>query len=107
MSDPVATMTPAEDEPAKDTAFYKALCWRVRDPEEAVFIARTHRRRAAEARSGIPAVIEGYQDQCRAWGLEGVACRHDEIADVCERHAARLRAASCPASARDPATAHP
>ncbi len=93
MSDPVATITPAEDELAKDTAFYKALRWRVRDPEEALFIAGTHRRRAAEARSGVPAVIDGYQDQCRAWGLEGVACRHDEIAAVCERHAARLRAA--------------
>jgi len=94
MSDVVTIIPPAEDAPAKDTAFYKALCWRVRDPEKALFIAGTHRRRAAEARSGVPAVIESYQDQCRAWGLEGVACRHDEIADVCERHAARLQAAS-------------
>jgi len=66
----------------------------VHDPEEAVFVAGTHRRRAAEARSGIPAVIRNFQDDFRARDLESVACNHDEIVVVCERHEARLRAAA-------------
>lgn len=83
--------TPLDHEPAKDTPFYQALLWRVHDPEEAVHIARTHRRHAAEARACIPDVIRNHQQQCVAAGVEQRARSHEEIAAVCERHAARLR----------------
>jgi len=86
------TETTIADEPAAATPFCKALRWRVHDPEEALSIAATHHRRAAEARSGIPDVIDNFLDRCKAAGLEQRACCHDEIAAVCERHAARLRA---------------
>jgi len=88
----IADETTAADEPAAATPFCKALRWRVHDPEEALSIAATHHRRAAEARSGIPDVIDNFLDRCKAAGLEQRACCHDEIAAVCERHAARLRA---------------
>jgi len=94
MNDRTASGEAIGDEPAKDTAFYKILGTRAHDPEEAVFVARTHRRRAAEARSGIPMVIRDFQDDSRARYLESVARNHDEIVAVCERHEARLRAAA-------------
>ncbi len=84
--------TTIADEPAAATPFCKALRWRVHGPEEALSIAATHRGRAADARSGIPDVIDNFLDSCKAASLEQRACRHDEIAAVCERHAARLRA---------------
>ena len=90
--------TTIADEPAAATPFCKALRWRVHDPAEALSIAATHRSRAADARSGIPAVIDGFLDRCKASGLEQRACCHDEIAAVCERHAARLQAAAGGAS---------
>lgn len=91
----IADETRADDEePAAGTRFYKALHWQVYDPEEALWIAATHRRRAAEARSGIPVIVDTYQRRCMAAGLEQRACREEEIAAVCERHAARLRAQS-------------
>ena len=86
------------DEPAAATPFCKALRWRVHDPAEALSIAATHRGRAADARSGIPAVIDGFLDRCKASSLEQRACCHDEIAAVCERHAARLQTATGGAS---------
>ncbi len=81
-----------DDEPARDTPFYKALVCRVHHPDEALHIAATHRHRAAEARAGIPAEIETYQDQCRDALLNGRAENHDAIVAVCLRHAARLQA---------------
>jgi len=94
MNDRTASGEATGDEPAKDTPFYKILRTWVRDPEEAVFVAATHRRRAAEARSGIPMVIRDFQDDSRARYLESVARNHDEIVAACERHEARLRAAA-------------
>ncbi len=96
------TETAIADEPATTTPFCKALRWRVHDPEEALSIAATHHRRATEARSGIPDVIDNFLDRSRAVSLEQRACCHDEIAAVCERHAARLRA-----QAHAPAERHP
>ena len=87
-----ALNAPPDDEPAKDTPFYKALVCRVHHPDETLHIAATHRHRVAEARAGIPAEIETYQDQCRAALLNGRAENHDAIAAVCLRHAARLQA---------------
>jgi len=88
----IADETTPADEPAAATPFCKALRWRVHDPEEALSIAATHHRRAAEARSGIPDVIDNFLDRCKAAGLEQRAYCHEEIAALCERHAARLRA---------------
>ncbi len=85
-----------DDEPERDTPFYKALHCRVHSPDEADHIAATHRRRAAEARDGIPAVTATYQDQCRAALLESRARNHDAIVAVCLRHAARLWARAKP-----------
>ena len=68
---------PANPEIA-DTWFCKALRWRVFDPDEALGIAATHRRRAAEAR-------------LRHEGWEAQAGRHDQMAAICEAHAAVLR----------------
>lgn len=84
--------TTIADEPAAAAPFCKALRWRVHDPEEALSIAATHRGRAAKARSGIPPVTCSFLDRCVATSLEQRACRHEEIAAVCERHAARLQA---------------
>lgn len=86
--------TTIADEPAAAAPFCKALRWRVHDPEEALSIAATHRGRAAEARSGIPPVTSSFLDRCLAMSLEQRGCRHQEIAAVCERHAARLQAAA-------------
>ena len=61
-----------------DTWFCKVLRWRVFDPDEALGIAETHRRRAAEAR-------------LRHAGWEAQAARHDQMAGICEAHAAALR----------------
>jgi len=94
MNGRAATTEAIDDEPAKDTVFCKTLRSRVHDPEEAVFVARTHRRRAAEARGGIPAVIRSFQDDSRARHLESVARNHDEIIAACERHETRLRVAA-------------
>lgn len=55
-----------------DTWFCKALRWRVHDSEEALFIAATHRRKAAELRD------------------RGLAAPHDEMVHICEQHAANL-----------------
>ena len=86
--------TTIADEPAAATLFCKALRWRVHDPEEALSIAAKHRSRAAEARSGILPVTGNLLDRCVAAGLEQRAFRHEKIAAVCERHAARLQAAA-------------
>jgi len=51
-----------------------------------------HHWRAAEVRSRIPKVIEDDRDRSQANGLEDLALRHEEIAAVCERHAARPQA---------------
>ena len=72
------------------TPFYKALRWRVHDPEDALWIAATHRRHAADARSQT-AAIESFRDWSRATGLESQASQHDEMARLCERHAADLQ----------------
>ena len=61
-----------------DTWFHKALKWRVHDPDEAAHIASTHHRRAAETRS-------------RGHGWEIQAQRHDDMASICEAHAAALQ----------------
>ena len=68
---------PADPEIA-DTWFCKALRWRVFDPDEALGIAATHRRRAAEAR-------------LRDEGWEVQAARHDQMAAICVTHATALR----------------
>ena len=86
-----APATLLDDEPAKDTWFYQSLSWRVHDPDEALHIAATHLRHAAEARACIPDVIRNHHQQCVAAGAEQPARNHDEIVAVCERHAARLR----------------
>ena len=69
---------PADPEIA-DTPFCKALRWRVHHSDEALVIAATHRRRAAEARLRQP-------------GWEVQATRHDQMAAICETHAAALAA---------------
>ncbi len=76
-----------------DTPFCKALRWRVHDPEEALWIAATHRTRAREARSSAPANSDNFYDRSRALGLEGRAASHDQLAAICEQHAANLRVA--------------
>lgn len=70
-----------------DTWFCKALRWRLFDPDEALGIAATHRRRAAEARLRHP-------------GSEAQAARHDQMAAICECHAATLRDAAATAGSR-------
>ena len=60
-----------------DTWFCKALRWRVHDPAEALAVAATHRRRAAKERLRHP----GFEDQ---------AARHEQMAGICEEHAAAL-----------------
>ncbi len=85
-----------DNEPERDTPFLKALQWRVHCPDEADHIAATHRQKAAQARDGISAMTETYQDQCRAALLESRARNHDAIVAVCMRHAARLRSRAEP-----------
>jgi len=77
---------------AATTPFGKALRWRVHDPEEALGIAATHRARAAEARAAVPGHIASFRTRSQALGLEMRANRHDEMAEVCEQHAASLQA---------------
>lgn len=84
--------THPDDEPAKNTWFYRSLVWRVHAVDEARHIASTQRRHAAEARACIPDVIRNHHQQSVAAGAEQRARNHDEIAAVCERHAARLEA---------------
>lgn len=69
--------TSSADPEIADTPFCKALRWRVYDPDEALGIAATHRRGAAEARLRQP-------------GWEIQATRHDQMAAICEAHAAAL-----------------
>ena len=69
--------TNPDDPEIVDTPFCKALRWRVHDPDEALWIAATHHRRAAEVR-------------LRAPGWEIQAIRHDQMAAICEEHAATL-----------------
>lgn len=69
--------TDPTDPEIADTAFCKALRWRVHDPDEALGIAATHHRRAAEVRLRGP-------------GWEIQAARHDQMAAICEEHAAAL-----------------
>ena len=83
-----------DEEPEGNTRFVHILRWRVHAPEEALGIAATHRRRAAEARQAIPVPLESFHDHARALGLEQRAVRHDAMAEACERHAARLRTAA-------------
>lgn len=87
-----APATLLDDEPAKDTWFHQSLSWRVHTVDEALHIAATQRRHAAEARARIPDPIRNYHQQCVAAGAEQRARNHDEIAAVCERHAARPKA---------------
>ena len=75
---------------ADDTPFHRALRSRVYDVEEAMSLAASHRRQAAEARMSIPEAIDSLRDQSRALGLEQRAAKHEEIAVVCEQHAAEL-----------------
>ena len=77
---------------AATTPFCKALRWRVHDPEEALWIAATHRARAGEARAAMPAHVASFPTHSQALGLEVRADRHDELAEACERHAASLQA---------------
>ena len=73
-----------------DTPFHRALRWRVHDPEEALWIAASHRRQAAEARACIPDPIGSFRDESRALGLEQRAVHHEEIATNCEQHASDI-----------------
>ncbi len=92
---------------AADTPFCKALRWRVHEPEEALWIAATHRTRAREARSAIPARIDNCSDRSRALGLEGRAASRDQMAAICEQHAASLRVAIvAPASTGEKGKGH-
>ena len=83
---------PPDDEPAQNSQCYRVLRAHVFNPEEALSLAVNHHWRAAEARHGIPDPIECHPDRCRANWFEGIALEHDQIAAVCERHAARLQA---------------
>jgi hypothetical protein len=74
----VSVCTHPADPEIADTPFCKALRWRVFDPDEALGIAATHRRRAVEARLCHP-------------GWEAQAARHDQMAAICEAYAAALR----------------
>jgi hypothetical protein len=74
-----------------NTPFSKALRWRVHDPEEALGIAATHHRRAAEARARKPVTVDSFQDQSAAAWQDRRAAAHDAMAEACERHAATLR----------------
>lgn len=67
------------------TRFCTSLRWRVHDPEEALSIAATHRRKAA-----------ALQDR-------GLADQHGLIATICEQHAENLTEAA----ARSGATRNP
>jgi hypothetical protein len=73
------------------SAFAKALRARIYDPDEACWIATSHRSQAAEARSAVPHSIVTYDDQCSVAGLESRAAAHDRLAAVCEHHASLLR----------------
>lgn len=73
-----------------DSPFHKALRWRVHDPDEALAIAASHRRQATEARCAIPDPIHDFRAQSQAAGLRHRARCHDEIAEVCGRHAEEL-----------------
>jgi hypothetical protein len=77
---------------AATTPFCKALRWRVHDPEEALWIAATHRARAAEARAAVPGHVASFRTRSQALGLEMRANRYDEMAAACERHAGSLQA---------------
>ena len=74
----MSVCTHPDDPEIADTWFCKALRWRVFEPDEALHIAATHRRRAAEARLRHP-------------GWEAQAARHDQMAAICVAHAAALR----------------
>lgn len=69
------------------TPFCKALRWRVHDVDEALGIAATHRMRAADERLRHP-----------AWEIQ--ATRHDQMAAICEAHAAALAGSQSAAKAR-------
>ena len=86
-------LEPDPEEPERDTWFYRVLIWRVHDPDEALHIAITHRRLAAEARAATPASLDTFHEKCRARLFESRAWNHDQIVEVCGRHEARLRAA--------------
>jgi len=60
-----------------DTPFCEALRWRVHDADEALGIAATHRGRAADARLRHP-----------GWKIQATC--HDQMAAICEAHAAAL-----------------
>ena len=73
-------------DPFWQTPFGKALRWRVHDPGEALRLAASHRRQAADARRCIPADAVNFRDRSRALGLESRARQHDQLAEVCEQH---------------------
>ena len=72
------------------TPFGKALRWRVHDADEARSIAASHRRQAAEARDAIPFPAPDFRERSQAASLEHRASKHDELAELCEQHAANL-----------------
>ena len=77
-------------DPICRTPFGKALRWRVHNSDEAFNLAASHRSKAAEARREIPADTSDFYAWSRARGLEQRARHYDELAETCERHAARL-----------------
>ena len=85
------TCTTTAADPSYDTHFYKVLRWRVHNPEEALALANSHRAQAADARASKPVSIDSFYDQSRDAGCESRASTHDEMADICERHAANLQ----------------
>jgi hypothetical protein len=91
---------------ATDTEFHKALRWRVHDPEESLWVAATHRARAAEARGAVPVGDASFRARSQALGLEARAKRHDELAAACERHAADLQALEGKSFSRPPRAFH-
>ena len=73
----MSVCTKATDPEIADTPFCKALRWRVHHADEALGIAATHHRRAAKARLRFP-----------GWKIQ--ATSHDQMATICEAHAAAL-----------------
>lgn len=88
----ITAITPIVDEPHHDTWFYKALRWQVHNADDAMDLVSSHRAQAAKARAHILASTDCFHSSQTAALWEGRACNHDEVAAVCERHAARLRA---------------
>ena len=93
---------PPADEPAKNSQCHRVLRAWVFNPDEALSLAANYRWRAAEARRGIPEVIDSYQRQCRANWFGGIALEHEQIAAV--RATCRAPAGRAGRSARQEAS---